>query len=67
VVIDIGLPDGDGFQLTAHMRSMSWQPRILLISSDSDAATDPEARRAGRDWLHPEDRDARPTVPATAR
>lgn len=47
VLIDIGLPDGDGFQLTARMRLMSWQPRILLISSDSSAATDSEARRAG--------------------
>jgi hypothetical protein len=26
---------------------VSWQPRILLISSDSDVATDPEARQAG--------------------
>jgi CheY-like chemotaxis protein len=47
VLVDVGLPDGDGFQLMAHTRSMSSQPRILLISSDSDAATDPEARRAG--------------------
>ncbi len=47
VLIDIGLPDGDGFQLTARMRLMPWQPRILLISSDSSAATDSEARQAG--------------------
>lgn len=47
VLIDVGLPDGDGFQLTARMRLMSWQPRVLLISSDSSAATDSEARQAG--------------------
>jgi len=47
VLIDIGLPDGDGFQLTARMRQMSWQPRVLLISSDSSAATNAEARQAG--------------------
>ena len=47
VLVDIGLPDGDGFELTENVRLMSWQPRILLISSDSDAATDPEAQRAG--------------------
>jgi DNA-binding NtrC family response regulator len=47
VLAGVVLPDGDGFQLTAQTRSMSWQPRILLISSDSDVATDPEARQAG--------------------
>ena len=47
VLIDIGLPDGDGFQLTARMRLMSWQPRVLLISSDPSAATDSEAWQAG--------------------
>ncbi|HWO65227.1 MAG TPA: response regulator transcription factor [Umezawaea sp.] len=47
VLIDIGLPDGDGFQLIARMRLMSWRPRVLLISSDSSAATDSEARQAG--------------------
>ena len=47
VLIDVGLPDGDGFQLTAQMRSMSLHSRVLLISSDADAATDLEARQAG--------------------
>jgi CheY-like chemotaxis protein len=47
VVVDVGLPDGDGFELTARMRQMPRRPRILLISSDSDAATDAEARSAG--------------------
>jgi DNA-binding NarL/FixJ family response regulator len=47
VLVDIGLPDGDGFQLTERLRPLSWRPRILLISSDSDATTGPEARRAG--------------------
>jgi CheY-like chemotaxis protein len=47
VVIDVGLPDGDGLQLTARMSSLPWQPRIVLISADARAATDSEARRAG--------------------
>jgi CheY-like chemotaxis protein len=47
VLVDIGLPDGDGFELIARMRLMPWQPRIWLISSDPDAATEAEARRAG--------------------
>jgi len=47
VLIDVGLPDGDGVRLTTRMCSMPWKPRILLISSDSQAATDGEARCAG--------------------
>lgn len=47
VLIDIGLPDGDGVQLTEQIRLMPWQPRVLLISSDAKAATDSEARSAG--------------------
>ena len=47
VLVDVGLPDGDGFQLTARVRQLPRRPRVLLISSDADAATDAEARRAG--------------------
>jgi CheY-like chemotaxis protein len=47
VLLDVGLPDGDGFQLTECLCQMPWRPRVLLISSDADAATDAEARRAG--------------------
>jgi CheY-like chemotaxis protein len=47
VLVDVCLPDGDGFAVSEHVRLMAWHPRVLLISSDVDAATDPEARRAG--------------------
>ncbi len=47
VLIDIGLPDGDGLELTARISALPWQPQILLISADADAATDSDARRAG--------------------
>lgn len=47
MLIDVGLPDGDGLRLTTWMCRLAWKPLILLISSDADAATDAEARRAG--------------------
>lgn len=46
-LVDIGLPDGDGFSLTQQLRAMPWPPRVVLISSDSDPANAPAARRAG--------------------
>jgi CheY-like chemotaxis protein len=47
VLIDVGLPDGDGLELTAQLSALPWQPQILLVSADAQAASDPEARRAG--------------------
>jgi CheY-like chemotaxis protein len=47
VLIDIGLPDGDGLELAMQMSALPWKPKILLISADADAASDSDARRAG--------------------
>jgi CheY-like chemotaxis protein len=47
VLADIGLPDGDGFELTRRLVGAPWNPRIVLISSDADAANGPAARRVG--------------------
>ena len=46
-LVDIGLPDGDGFELTRQLRAMSWPVRVVLISSAADGANVPAARRAG--------------------
>ena len=54
-VIDIGLPDGDGFTLTQQLRAMPHPPRVLLISSDSDGASRPAAYRAGACGFFPKD------------
>jgi len=45
--VDIGLPDGDGFSLTQQLLALPGPPRVVLISSDSDPANAPAARRAG--------------------
>jgi CheY-like chemotaxis protein len=47
VLVDIGLPDGDGFNLAQRLSALPWHPRVVLISSDSDAANDAAARRMG--------------------
>jgi CheY-like chemotaxis protein len=47
VLVDVGLPDGDGLMLTRRLAALPWQPRILLTSSDRDATTDEAAREAG--------------------
>ena len=47
VLVDIGLPDGDGFSLAQRLSVLPWEPRIVLISSDADCANDAAARRLG--------------------
>jgi DNA-binding NarL/FixJ family response regulator len=54
-LVDIGLPDGDGFSLTRQLRAMAWPPRVILISSDSDRANELAARRAGACGFVPKD------------
>src|SRR4051812_106955 len=46
-LVDIGLPDGDGFSLALQLRSLPLPPRVVLISTDADAAAAPAVRRCG--------------------
>ncbi len=55
VLVDIGLPDGDGFSLTEQLVAMPWPMRVVLISSDSDSSNVPAARRAGASGFVPKD------------
>ena len=54
-LVDIGLPDGEGFALKQQLRALPWPPRVVLISSDSDGANAPAARRAGACGFFPKD------------
>jgi DNA-binding NarL/FixJ family response regulator len=38
-LVDVGLPDGDGIALAAHLVSLPWRPRIVVTSSDPDATS----------------------------
>jgi CheY-like chemotaxis protein len=54
-LVDIGLPDGDGFELAQHFSALPWRLRVVLISSDSDAANEAVARRMGAAGFVPKD------------
>jgi DNA-binding NarL/FixJ family response regulator len=52
-LVDIGLPDGDGFSLTRQLCATARPPRVVLISTDADAASVPAIRRAGASGFLP--------------
>ena len=60
VLVDIGLPDGDGFSLTRELRGRSWSPRVVIFSSDADQANVSAARRAGAVAFFPKDEMSSP-------
>ena len=47
VLVDVGLPDGDGITLARRLSSLPWRPRIVLTSTDPDAASAEDLRRSG--------------------
>jgi DNA-binding NarL/FixJ family response regulator len=42
VLVDVGLPDGDGITLARELAGLPWGPRIVLTSVDPDAADEVE-------------------------
>ena len=54
-LVDIGLPDGDGFSLARRLSAMPWPLRIFLISTDADASTGAAARSVGACAFLPKD------------
>ena len=47
VLIDVGLPDGDGASLAAEITALPWRPRVVLTSSDPDAVDADRAEQVG--------------------
>lgn len=46
-MVDIGLPDGTGLELSTLLSGEPWRMRVVLVSSDSDATTASRATAAG--------------------
>ena len=54
-LVDIGLPDGDGFGIAREFAQRPWTLRVVLISSDSDTANHGLAERVGAAGFVPKD------------
>jgi DNA-binding NarL/FixJ family response regulator len=46
-LVDVGLPDGDGLSLAGVLAALPWPPRVILTSSDADAAGPEDVSRCG--------------------
>jgi CheY-like chemotaxis protein len=54
-LVDVGLPDGDGIALARRLSALPWGLRIVLTSTDPDAASDEDVRSSGADAFFPKD------------
>jgi DNA-binding NarL/FixJ family response regulator len=55
VLVDIGLPDGDGVALARALTALPWRPRVVLTSSDPEAASEDDVRASGAGAFVPKD------------
>jgi CheY-like chemotaxis protein len=54
-LVDVGLPDGDGFALARRLVVLPHPPRVVLVSASADDAQQPAACRAGAVALLPKE------------
>lgn len=47
VLVDVGLPDGNGIALARQLAALPWRPRVVLTSVDPEAATSDDVRWSG--------------------
>jgi CheY-like chemotaxis protein len=53
VLVDVGLPDTDGIALARQLTALPWRPRVVLTSSNAEAATASEVRSSGAEAFVP--------------
>jgi CheY-like chemotaxis protein len=53
VLVDVGLPDIDGVALARELTALPWRPRVVLTSSNAEAATASEVRTSGAEAFVP--------------
>jgi CheY-like chemotaxis protein len=46
-LVDVELPDGDGFELAGRLTTLPWRPRVVVTSVQSNDRFSGEARRRG--------------------
>jgi DNA-binding NarL/FixJ family response regulator len=47
VLVDVGLPDGDGVTLARELVALPWRPRVILTSTDPHITRAEDVRRSG--------------------
>jgi len=52
-LVDVMLPDGDGVALAGKLVALPWRPRVVLTSTDADAASPEAVRASGADAFVP--------------
>jgi DNA-binding NarL/FixJ family response regulator len=52
-LVDVGLPDGDGITLAGILTALPWGLRVVLTSTDADAASPDDVRRSGAEHFVP--------------
>jgi two-component system nitrate/nitrite response regulator NarL len=55
VLVDVGLPDRDGVTLAGELAALPFAPRVVLTSSDAEAASDGDVERSGAAAFVPKD------------
>ena len=55
MLVDVGLPDGDGIALAHELSALPWGPRIVLTSVEPDAASPDDVKRSGAAGFIPKD------------
>jgi CheY-like chemotaxis protein len=55
VLVDVGLPDGNGIALARELSALPWRPRVVLTSTNAEAATAKEVRGSGAEAFVPKD------------
>jgi CheY-like chemotaxis protein len=55
VLVDVGLPDRDGVTLAGELAALPFPPRVVLTSSDAEAASAGDVRRSRAAAFVPKD------------
>jgi CheY-like chemotaxis protein len=53
ILLDVGLPDGDGITLAGQLTALPWRPRVVLTSTDEDAASPSDVSGSGAEAFVP--------------